>query len=326
LESIRAREAKFWAITADLAGQTTERLTWKPTRNGIAVILPTSVGSQLEILGQIQPVSINRIQLSLNSESEIRDQSFRFERTGGLLIGALLMVAFFSFVVAIFNRDRIFFLYAGWLLTTLRIAAYNGDWDPHWLSIPLGGEALQLFLRLTYVAHVLISLSLFQALFGKELRAHNLNRAIFWLQILTRIICLPTLMLGPTGSLKGLWLLSAFTITVVFYVLISLAVKSPSRELLWYIGSWAVTLLGSIAQIAFSVGFSRELLELANSQTTAIASALMLGVTLAQRMSSERHARIAAQNSAITALQRFRENYNATPVGIFSMKLDGTLL
>src|SRR5690606_32455657 len=164
LESIRAREAKFWAITADLAGQTTERLTWKPTRNGIAVILPTSVGSQLEILGQIQPVSINRIQLSLNSESEIRDQSFRFERTGGLLIGALLMVAFFSFVVAIFNRDRIFFLYAGWLLTTLRIAAYNGDWDPHWLSIPLGGEALQLFLRLTYVAHVLISLSLFQAL------------------------------------------------------------------------------------------------------------------------------------------------------------------
>jgi len=326
LESIRAREAKFWAITADLAGQTTERLTWKPTRNGIAVILPTSVGSQLEILGQIQPVSINRIQLSLNSESEIRDQSFRFERTGGLLIGALLMVAFFSFVVAIFNRDRIFFLYAGWLLTTLRIAAYNGDWDPHWLSIPLGGEALQLFLRLTYVAHVLISLSLFQALFGKELRAHNLNRAIFWLQILTLMICLPTLMLGPTGSLKGLWLLSAFTITVVFYVLISLAVKSPSRELLWYIGSWAVTLLGSIAQIAFSVGFSRELLELANSQTTAIASALMLGVTLAQRMSSERHARIAAQNSAITALQRFRENYNATPVGIFSMKLDGTLL
>ncbi len=52
----------------------------------------------------------------------------------------------------------------------------------------------------------------------------------------------------------------------------------------------------------------------------------MLGVTLAQRMNTERQARIAAQNSAITALQRFRQNYNATPVGIFSMKLDGTMI
>src|SRR5690606_40862498 len=47
---------------------------------------------------------------------------------------------------------------------------------------------------------------------------------------------------------------------------------------------------------------------------------------LSAKLQMERHARIAAQNSAITALQRFRENYNATPVGIFSMKLDGTLL
>ncbi len=52
----------------------------------------------------------------------------------------------------------------------------------------------------------------------------------------------------------------------------------------------------------------------------------MLGVTLAQKMNTERQARISAQNSAITALQRFRQNYNATPVGLFSMKLDGTLL
>ncbi len=236
------------------------------------------------------------------------------------------MVAFFSFVVAIFNRDRIFFLYSAWLLTTLRIAAYNGDWDPYWLSIPIGGESLQMFLRLSYIAHSLISLALFQALFGKELRSHNLHHLIFFLQALTLAMCVPVLVLDPTGSLKSLWLLSALTIVAVFYVLITLAIKSPSRELLWYIGSWSVTLIGSIAQIAFSVGFSKSILDIANSQSTAIGSALMLGVTLAQKMNTERQARIAAQNSAITALQRFRQNYNSTPVGIFSMKLDGTLL
>jgi len=52
----------------------------------------------------------------------------------------------------------------------------------------------------------------------------------------------------------------------------------------------------------------------------------MLGVTLAQRMNTEREARISAQHSAVTALQRFRENYNAMPVGIFSMKHIGTLI
>ncbi|MCD6675421.1 MAG: EAL domain-containing protein [Burkholderiaceae bacterium] len=326
LESIRADQAHFWSISPNGSDQVAVELEWEPTRSGIAITLPENAGGIEQIVGRIIPQSINRIQLSLGSRDELLAQNFKFERTGGLLIGALLMVAFFSLVVAIFNRDRIFFLYSAWLLTTLRIAAYNGDWDPYWLSIPMGGESLQMFLRLSYIAHSLISLALFQSLFGKELRSHNLHHLIFVLQALTLAMCVPVLVLDPTGSLKSLWLLSALTIVAVFYVLITLAIKSPSRELLWYIGSWAVTLLGSIAQIAFSVGFSKSILDIANSQSTAIGSALMLGVTLAQKMNTERQARIAAQNSAITALQRFRQNYNSTPVGIFSMKIDGTLL
>src|SRR5690606_36038548 len=44
------------------------------------------------------------------------------------------------------------------------------------------------------------------------------------------------------------------------------------------------------------------------------------------KLQLERTARISAQHSAVTALQRFRENFNAMPVGIFSMKLDGTII
>jgi len=325
LDSLRARTAKFWAVSPN--GQPIQTdLSWSSLRNGIAVHLPPDLPKAITIIGRIEPISINRILLSLTSSNDLTAREFVFERTGGLLIGALLMVSFFSLVVAIFNRDRTFFLYSAWLLTSLRIAAYNGDWDPYWLSIPLGGDNLQLFLRLTYIAHSFISLALFEALFGKELLSNKLGSPIKALQLVTLAMFIPAVVLDASQSLKLLWVLSVATIVIVFGLLIVLSVKSPSKALLWYIGSWCVTLVGSIAQIAFSVGFSREILNFANSQVTAVASALMLGVTLAQKMNAERQARISAQYSAVHSLHRFRENYNAMPVGIFSMKFDGTLL
>ncbi len=325
LDSLRAQTAKFWAVSPN--GQPIQTdLSWSSLRNGIAVHLPPDLPKAITIIGRIEPISINRILLSLTSSNDLTAREFVFERTGGLLIGALLMVSFFSLVVAIFNRDRTFFLYSAWLLTSLRIAAYNGDWDPYWLSIPLGGDNLQLFLRLTYIAHSFISLALFEALFGKELLSNKLGGPIKALQLVTLVMFIPAVVLDASQSLKLLWVLSVATIVIVFGLLIVLSVKSPSKALLWYIGSWCVTLVGSIAQIAFSVGFSREILNFANSQVTAVASALMLGVTLAQKMNAERQARISAQYSAVHSLHRFRENYNAMPVGIFSMKFDGTLL
>lgn len=325
LESLRAQSAYFWATTRD--GTVLESsLDWGSLRNGVAVRLPAKLASDTSIIGRIEPVSINRIRLSLRSDRELRTHEFEFERTGGLLIGSLLMVSFFSLVVALFNRDRTFLLYSAWLLTSLRIAAYNGDWDPYWLSIPLGGEHLQVFLRITYVAHSLITLALFEALFTAELNSQKLRRVVQALQLATIGMFIPALALDASLSIKMLWVFSTANILILFYILVVLAVRSPSRALAWYIGSWFVTLLGSVAQIAFTGGFSSEILKIADSQVAAIASALMLGVTLAQKMNAERLARISAQNSAITALHRFRENYNATPVGIFSTKLDGTVI
>ena len=325
LESLRARTATFWAV--DSSGAIiASGLEWSVLRNGVAIQLPQDSGNRLSIIGRIQPISINRVQISLRSESEIASRDFLFERNGGLLIGALLMVSFFSLVVAVFIRDRTFFLYSAWLITSLRIAAYNGDWDPYWLGVPLSGDSLQLFLRLTYVAHSLISLALFEALFGKELERARLRPPIKALHLGTASMFLPAVLLQADQSIKLLWVLSGITILVVFVVLSLLVIKAPSRALSWYIGSWVITLAGSIAQIAFSMGLVRGFSDITNSQITSVASALMLGVTLAQRMHAERQARISAQRSAVNALQRFRENYNAMPVGIFAMKLDGTII
>ncbi|MCO5105947.1 MAG: EAL domain-containing protein [Burkholderiaceae bacterium] len=325
LQSLRAETAKFWAL-APAGDVVASDLPWSALRNGVAIELPQDHGDEITVIGRIEPIAINRVQISLRSQSEITSRDFLFERTGGLLVGSLLMVSFFSLVVAVFIRDRTFFLYSAWLVTSLRIAAYNGDWDPYWLDIPLSGEPLQLFLRLTYIAHSLISLALFEALFGKELQSAKLGKPIKFLQLATVAMFVPAIFLEANHSIKLLWALSGGTILAVFFVLSMLSIRAPSRALAWYFGSWVITLTGSIAQIAFSMGFWREILNIANSQITSVGSALMLGVTLAQRMNAERQARISAQHSAVSALQRFRENYNAMPVGIFSMKQDGTLI
>lgn len=325
LESLRARTARFWAL--DSAGKILAAdLDWSSLRNGLAIQLPQGQGDQIVVLGRVEPVSINRVQTSLRSGNEITSREFLFERNGGLLFGSLLMVSFFSLVVAIFIRDKTFFLYSAWLVTSLRIAAYNGDWDPYWLGIPLSGDSLQAFLRLTYIAHSLISLALFEALFGKELERVRLRALIKALQLGTILMFLPAVFLEANHSIKLLWALSGVTIFAVFAVLSVLTFRAPSRALGWYIGSWVITLTGSIAQIAFSMGLARTFHDIAGSQITSVASALMLGITLAQRMQAERRARLSAERSAVSALQRFRENFNAMPVGIFSMRLDGTII
>ncbi len=325
IESLRVQNARFWALSS--SGQILAKsLDWSPLRNGIAVNIPDVNAGKIIIIGRVEPISLNRIRISQNSAEHISHQDYLFERAGGLLIGALMMVSLFSLVVAFFNRDRVFFLYAAWLVTSLRIAAYNGNWDSYWLDLPLQGDALQLFLRLTYVAHSFISLALFEALFSKELRAQQLTSTIRVLQGLTLAMLIPVVALDLSLSVKLLWTLSAVTILIVFGVLARLAVRQPSKALFWYIGSWLITLVGSITQIAYSTGLVSDLIGFINSHSTTIASALMLGVTLAQKMNTERQARIEAQRRATAALLRFRENYNAMPVGIFTMKHDGTIL
>jgi diguanylate cyclase (GGDEF)-like protein len=103
-------------------------------------------------------------------------------------------------------------------------------------------------------------------------------------------------------------------------------VKHPSSIAYWSALSWGIGAAGIIGDIAFASGSSIHLPKILNSQASAIASGLLMAISLAARMRQERSARIAAQTSAVSALQRFRENYNAMPIGLFSMRGDGTII
>lgn len=325
IESMRVKHAVFWKLHRE-NGEAKDSIKWSKRQNGIALELPNFQTKPFQIIGKIELLSVNRVRILLTNHFQSIQKDLVFERKGGFLFGAFLMVAFFSYIVSFFYKDLIFFLFGTWLLTSLRIAAYNGDWDPYWLSIPIPDNSLQTFLRITYIAHSFISLFLFYSLFKVELRNHRLSGPLIILQLITIAALIPILLIGPTKSLMLLWILSGATILIIFWILFTLIRKSPSRELFWYSGSWFITLIGSIVQILYSLGFREILFSLANNQMLMLASALMLAITLAERMNSDKIKRISAQNNAITALQKFRQNYNITPVGIFSVNNSGKVL
>ena len=53
------------------------------------------------------------------------------------------------------NTTATFLFFSIWLVTTLRLVAINGGWDPVWLSLPISGEAASVVLRTTLAIHAL---------------------------------------------------------------------------------------------------------------------------------------------------------------------------
>ncbi|MFP5405737.1 MAG: putative bifunctional diguanylate cyclase/phosphodiesterase, partial [Gammaproteobacteria bacterium] len=101
----------------------------------------------------------------------------------------------------------------------------------------------------------------------------------------------------------------------------------PTSIAWWYTGAWGITAAGLAGEMAYASGlidpWPRSFF---NSQVSALASALVMAIALAARMREEKLARVAAQGNAMNALHRFRETYNSMPVGMFSMRLDGTIV
>ena len=329
LESLRLQSGEFWlfAINANGEWDLVSELPWSPTRDGVSLTIPKFPGTSLKLLGRFATDSFNRPSVRLVKDKATLDAGlFRFERLGGLLLGSLLMLAMFSLLIAAFNRDMVFLLFGAWLITSLRVAAQNGGWDLSWLGLGLENSTQRLILRLSLIAHFVLSLGLFEALFRSELTKLGLRRYIW--SLLLSVVVVTTLVsyFVPAYSLNVIWV---FGFSSIFLITISVAqiIRShPNVIAYWYAFGWGITAAGLIGEIAYASGVTGESPKLLNSQVSALASALVMAIALAARMNEERAARVTAQNRAVTALQRFRENYNAMPVGLFSMRDDGTIL
>jgi diguanylate cyclase (GGDEF)-like protein len=328
-EALRLQRGEFWLFekTADTPWNLVASLPWTPTRDGISLTIPEVTGDSLKVLGRFSTDSFNRPAVRLVKDKATLDAGlFRFERLGGLLLGSLLMLAIFSLLIAAFNRDMVFLLFAAWLLTSLRVAAQNGGWDLNWLGLDLENSTQRLVLRLSLIAHFVLSLGLFEALFRAELTKLGLRRYIWLLLLSVVVVTISVSYVTPAHSLTVIWVFGFASILLITASVARIIRAHPNVIAYWYAVGWGITAAGLIGEIAYASGVTGDGPRLLNSQVSALASALVMAIALAARMNEEKAARVSAQNRAVNALQRFRENYNAMPVGLFSMRDDGTIL
>lgn len=235
-------------------------------------------------------------------------------------------LAVFSAIVSLLNRDKTFFILSALLVTSLRIAGFNYGWDLRWIGWETPTTLVPAIKNATLLLHLLLTLALFEEIFSRQVKAPSARYIFSALYLAYFGAALLHFFIPAHASIALIWVLAVITTITVFSYLAKILSTDLSTVAIWYALSWLVTGLGMSGEILNALGYEGVLTTFMNSQVAAISSAVLSGVALSAKLQLERNARIAAQNSAITALQRFRQNYNATPVGIFSMKLDGTLV
>lgn len=327
LRLLRPENAKFWS--AEL-GQRSPKLT--PLRvsvekGGLSIFLEkkTFNAKGVTIVGSIQGAPARKPKIFLWQEHDYRVSLASFDRTGGLLIGTFISLAVFSLVVGVLNKDLVFVIFAGWLVTSTRVSLVNNGWDFFWIGSTANPRLVYSVLTITLVIHALLTLRLFRGLFEPYLTVNSrriaivLEASFFALLILSHTV--PMSIFYP-----AFWTVGTFGIGFLVIQSFEVLQKNFTATFGWYSCGWIVTILGFFGEIAraySALGIGHELI---NSRTGSVAGALLTAVALAERMRNERSRRLKAETRSKVALQRFKENYNSVPVGLATIDLHGDVL
>jgi diguanylate cyclase (GGDEF)-like protein len=265
-----------------------------------------------------------RASLLLQDEQSLDAAEHQFERAGGLLFGSLLMLAGFSAVVAVVSRESTFLYFALWIILNLRIAAVSTGWGFAWLGVSPEFELV--FRQISLGAYSLVSALLFRSLFASRIEALKMHPFLTAAIGLACLIAFASLILPYRLFLPFMWATAVLGILLLGSMLARICIHDPTPIAGWYALGWGVSIFGIFGEIVRAA--SNQVFEVPglNQATGAVLSALLTGVALAHKLTTERQQRVAAQSDALYALDRFRENYEATPVGLFSMRFDGTVL
>ena len=329
LRQLRGSSAIFWqldTLASDTSAPVAKPLRVTETRSGIAFDGVQITNGHVRIIGRLRGESVVKPQVVLQDGQAFATHLVSSDRLGGLLFGGMLGLAVFGAIVSVLNRDKTFFLLAALLVTSLRIAGFNFGWDLKWIGWTIDADLVPTAKNLSLLLHLVLTLALFQELFGRRLQADRASLilpSLYGTYLLTAVL---SLMIPSHTSIALIWVIGVVTTLAIFFFLIKILRRDASPVAIWYSLSWFVTGLGMSGEIVNALGYPGPLNKLMNSQVAAISAAVLAGIALAAKLQLERQARISAQHSAVTALKRFRENYNAMPVGIFSMKLDGTIV
>ncbi len=238
----------------------------------------------------------------------------QFHRKSGLLDGGMIVLT-----TALINRQSLYVLFAGWLVLNLRIGALSAGWDIQWLG-QLVPEAWLLPSRAVTIALYSIScLTLFRALFAKDLATTRYQ----WPLRIAQWFCLPLLacavLLPYNIYLPLMWVVVAAGLLMMTLALVSVMLGSNTRVAFWFAASFAATFVSSFSEVIAAALGLRDFLGVINSVTGALASSLLAALAVAEQMRLETVQRIAAQ-------AELEHAYEAMPVGLFTLDVYGHFL
>jgi len=250
--------------------------------------------------------------------TELHLRELQFHRGSGLLDGGILVLALFTLIAGLINRNRTYVLFAAWLVVNLRMAALSMGWDQQWLGHTIPYEWLQTMRPLTLALYYVVTFTLFVSLLRDELAKVGyafLSTAIKW-------SCVPLLLLAvalPYAQfLPIIWVCAGLSLLVLLFLLAKIFTRTRSRAAAWYAAAISVVLLASLLEVAAAALGLKGLLWAFNSVTAALASSLLASLAIAEQIRLAQEQRLAAQ-------AELQHNYEVLPIGLFTLDLQGHL-
>jgi diguanylate cyclase (GGDEF)-like protein/PAS domain S-box-containing protein len=275
------------------------------------------------VLFRLESSGPARLNVEYWNTADLELASSQFDQSGGVLFGSLLMIAAFGALISLLARDFTFFIFAAWVVTSLRFASYSGGWDLAWLGLSKAEDYPTLVRNIPLAAYALLMVALFRGIFRRDIAKLRASGIIRTLLIVSGALLIVAIALPHRLFLPVLWAVAIPSLVALMWLTVRIFSQTGSTAALWYGASWLVTLAGSASEVAFASGIISGKPILLNSLTGAVFSALLAGIALAERIKLERAGRVQAQARTVSVLTRFRENYNSMPVGLFSLNSNG---
>lgn len=315
----RPLHSRFWKVTSSNDGLVfteipSDRI--QLSKSGFSVSIPNPADTSY-LLGEFVANMPGKIQAHLWNEDSYESSKLIFERRGGILFGGILTLTAFCAILSIITKDYSFFLLSGWLLASLRVAAINGGWDAYWVSVKYDSEIYLLFLRLSLTAYGLLTATIFKELFISKKSNRLAYNTISCSQFAFIFLAFFSFNLDHFKFLEIFWILSGVSIAASSIHLICIVLRAPISSMTVYAIAWWGMIFGMLSEIAFQANVTATLLNI-NSQSAIIVSALIMSISLAHRFRDERRTRIESQAKHLSNLRKFRNNYKAMPIGLFS--------
>lgn len=243
----------------------------------------------------------------------------QYHRKSGLLDGGMIVLALFVLIIAAVHREAVYVLFAGWVMLNLRLFAISTGWDVQWLGQLVPSTWLLVSRNITVVLYGISTLALYQMLFREQLaqpRQRVPLRIVQWL-------CLPMLAAGLVLPAKSyvpiIWVVVVLAIFLLTADLARVVVTARTRVAAYFAAALAISFAVGLSEIVAGVFDLRELADIIDNATAALASSLLAALAVAEQMRLEREHRIVQQAG-------LRQNWDAVPAALFTLDMDGRFL